>query len=70
MKDKEPRQLREGPVQRGGINPPPTRPPARIKPAAMGPKQPPRKSPSPSLSLELQVLVRAGEWKAGDETEA
>jgi len=44
MKDKKPRQLREGPVQRGGINPPPTRPPSRIQPAAMGPKQPPRKT--------------------------
>jgi hypothetical protein len=46
MKDEKRTPLREGTVQKGGVNPPPPRPPARIQPPAMGPKQPPRKSPS------------------------
>ena len=46
MKHQKPTPLREGTVQRGGVNPPPLPPPARIQPPAMGPKQPLRKSPS------------------------
>lgn len=46
MDQKKSVPLREGPVQKGGVNPPPTPPPARIQPPAMGPKQPPRKDSS------------------------